>query len=75
MKYKTPLITWIPSENSGQNAMAILRFNSLNIAIRFGKARSQLFSERNQGTRGIPIYWRYYFGGRISIRTMKLNRA
>ena len=35
-------------------------------AIRFGKEQFKSFSERYQGTMGIPIQWRYLFGGRLS---------
>lgn len=34
--------------------------------IRFGRERYMSFSERNQGTRGIPIIWHRWFGGFIS---------
>ena len=34
--------------------------------IRFGLERYKSFSERYQGTRGIPILWHYWLGGRIS---------
>lgn len=36
-------------------------------ALRFGRERYKSFSERFQGTRGIPIQWRYLFGGRLSL--------
>lgn len=37
--------------------------------IRFGRPRHPLFSERNQGTNGIPVRWHYALGGRIAVRT------
>lgn len=35
--------------------------------IRFGRPRFRLFSERCQGTRGIPRRYWYFFGGRLTV--------
>lgn len=48
--------------------MLLIEMRGSTIGIRFGRERHKSFVERMQGTRGVPIRWHYFFGGRLSIR-------
>lgn len=55
--------------NEGRDRMRpllVLVTRSNWYGVRFGREQFKSFSERYQGTRGIPILWHYWFGGRIS---------
>ena len=51
--------------HSGVHFRAVLWLGP--IALRFGRHGWRKFSERNQGTRGIPRRFFYLFGGRLTI--------
>lgn len=38
------------------------------LIVRFGRPDRLPFTERNQGTGGIPVRWHYAFGGRLAAR-------
>lgn len=38
------------------------------VIVRVGRPSRLLFSERHQGTRGIPVRWHYALGGRLAAR-------
>lgn len=50
---------WRPLPREGARADLILRF---------GRPDRLPFTERNQGTSGIPIRWHYALGGRLAAR-------
>lgn len=56
------------SQNSVNPAISLHWRGSRFLWVRFGRGGFRLFSERYQGTHGIPITWRYYLGGRVSVK-------
>lgn len=43
-------------------------YERANLIVRLGRPERLLFTERNQGTRGIPVRWHYALGGRLAVR-------
>lgn len=60
-----PVIRWLDRAEGTRPCLSIAGKKKW-LRIRFGREQKKAFSERYQGTRGIPIQWHYIFGGRIS---------
>lgn len=61
-------VRWLPRSEEGIRMQPVLALVTRRTwyGIRFGREAHMSFSERYQGTRGIPIQWHRFFGGRIS---------
>lgn len=62
------IVRWLPRWEEGERMRPVLAFITQShwYGIRFGRERYKSFSERNQGTLGIPILWHYWLGGIVS---------
>lgn len=68
-------VWWTPRYEDGigmQPCLSVLMGDRL-FQVRFGFERHRSFTERYQGTRGIPKQWRYLFGERLSFRFKRLS--
>lgn len=61
-------VRWLKKVRPDDNHWLMIETRTTEWAIRFGRPAHAMFSERNQGTNNIPIRWKYYLGGRISVR-------
>lgn len=66
---------WLPRFEDGDvmRPCLLIGLGAHYLFVRFGHEKHKAFTERLQGTRGIPIRWRYLFGGRLSFRYENTN--
>lgn len=57
-----------PKKNHNAWLILTMKKRGLSIALRFGRPEFKLFTERNQGTDGIPKRYYYLWSDRLTLR-------